>query len=411
MNKKIQLTPAILEGQAKELENIESDLNSLFSGVSSELKSLNKNWSPNLSNNFSGKITSAQKTFSNLCTDLRNGAVAARTSATTFASVDSQLAKVYGGTTESQKVLSEIYDTAKEEIWESIKQYLKDTYNIDVDNITDVLELLSTDPDKLPDSIKDLIKKYLKSNGYENVINSCDTMNDLLKNLQNGNFEEAKNDFMTLINDYLKPLAEDTLDGTITFQTVINTIDNFITNTQSYFEDPTWRNGAKLIWSVSGEALMEALTDFGYNFVTKIPIFGEITTDVLDDFGGGRQGLTNLFNDTIEKIMGKDFVEYYESNGGYFNGVYNGMCDIANYIKNSGVIEGGKAIIKGTAEGIAEAASGVVDYFADAGKEVVDFYKGFGFEESTKALLEPLADATEKYITNNSKSIFMSLFE
>lgn len=134
MSKKIQLTPAILEGQAKELENIESDLNSLFSGVSSELKSLNKNWSPNLSNNFSGKITSAQKTFSNLCTDLKNGAVAARTSANTFASVDSELAKTgysqtkldkqaYGATTVKKETKA---NNKKKSFLENIKNGIKD---------------------------------------------------------------------------------------------------------------------------------------------------------------------------------------------------------------------------------------------------------------------------------------------
>lgn len=117
MSKKIQLTPAVLESQAKELENIESDLLSLFSGVSSELTKINTNWSPNLSNNFSGKITSAQKTFNTLCTDLKKGAAVARTSATTYASVDSELAKVYDIAAEKTvNMLGDLWDSIVNEI-------------------------------------------------------------------------------------------------------------------------------------------------------------------------------------------------------------------------------------------------------------------------------------------------------
>ncbi|MBO5869586.1 MAG: hypothetical protein J6Q89_02435, partial [Clostridia bacterium] len=78
------------------MKNLEGEFSTLFSGVSSELGKINKNWSPNLSHNFEGKINSAQKSFAHITQELMNGAKVADTCAVTFQSVDSELSKIYG---------------------------------------------------------------------------------------------------------------------------------------------------------------------------------------------------------------------------------------------------------------------------------------------------------------------------
>ncbi len=95
MANKIELTPSELHAQASEMRALEQEYESLFASVTSELGSINRNWSAKLANNFKGKITSTQKTFSQLTEDLMNGAKAADTCAVTFETVDSQLAKMY----------------------------------------------------------------------------------------------------------------------------------------------------------------------------------------------------------------------------------------------------------------------------------------------------------------------------
>ena len=93
MGERIKITPAELQAQAVEMKTLEGEFSSLFSGVSSDLKKLNTNWSPNLSHNFEGKINSAQKSFTQITQELMNGAKVADTCAVTFESVDSLLAK------------------------------------------------------------------------------------------------------------------------------------------------------------------------------------------------------------------------------------------------------------------------------------------------------------------------------
>lgn len=97
MADKIKLTPSELQAQASEMRVLKQEYESLFASVTSELGNINRNWSAKLANNFRGKIVGAQKTFSQLTEDLMNGAKVADTCAVTFESVDSQLAKMYGG--------------------------------------------------------------------------------------------------------------------------------------------------------------------------------------------------------------------------------------------------------------------------------------------------------------------------
>lgn len=94
---KIELTPSELLNQSAEMNSLAGQYESLFSGVSSILNDVNANWSANLANNFGGKMKTAQSSFSNVTSMLKNGAEAARTSAENFQSIDSQLAKASEG--------------------------------------------------------------------------------------------------------------------------------------------------------------------------------------------------------------------------------------------------------------------------------------------------------------------------
>lgn len=117
MAEKIKITPEELQSQAVEMKTLESDFSTLFSGVSSELKKVNANWSPNLSHNFEGKINSAQNSFTQITQELMNGAKVADTCAVTFQSIDSELSKLYGTDGDgSAKASDSLWDIVKDEI-------------------------------------------------------------------------------------------------------------------------------------------------------------------------------------------------------------------------------------------------------------------------------------------------------
>lgn len=154
MANKIQLTPSELQSQATEMQNLESEYSALFAGVSSDLKSVNRNWSPNLSNNFEGKINSAQKSFTQITQELMNGSKVANTCAVTFESVDSQLSKLYC----SDESLS-----------------TESGFVQDLQTVSDVMQWIDEHYSNLPEPVqkllKDACKKLFKSgvSAYEIV--------------------------------------------------------------------------------------------------------------------------------------------------------------------------------------------------------------------------------------------------
>lgn len=109
---KIQLTPAELLAQSAEMEALRSEYNDVFAAVTSELNHANGNWSGVLAHNFAGKITSAGRGFSRITDMLEAGSKAAQTSARTFESVDTLLAKD-GKVTEAKKAASQFGNVVK----------------------------------------------------------------------------------------------------------------------------------------------------------------------------------------------------------------------------------------------------------------------------------------------------------
>lgn len=89
----IKLSPEELSAQGKQMLNLKNEYEALFNSVSGTLKEVNGNWSEYLSNNFSGKINGAQKSFAAILDTLEFGGNAALKSASTFADLDSVLAK------------------------------------------------------------------------------------------------------------------------------------------------------------------------------------------------------------------------------------------------------------------------------------------------------------------------------
>lgn len=93
----IKLDSVELKNQASEMTALSSEYEHLFSGVNSILNDVNNNWSPNLANNFSGKIANAQKGFSNVVEMLKFGADAANSSAESFSNIDMEISRLMGG--------------------------------------------------------------------------------------------------------------------------------------------------------------------------------------------------------------------------------------------------------------------------------------------------------------------------
>lgn len=92
-----ELTPELLLEQSQEMQSICAAYENLFSNISADLSGINGSWSDLLANNFSGKIGSAQKTFSGALTMLSNVANGTRMVAETMQEADAEWASKIGG--------------------------------------------------------------------------------------------------------------------------------------------------------------------------------------------------------------------------------------------------------------------------------------------------------------------------
>ena len=80
----IHVDPELLAQQSQQMNSLMTEYESLFAQVTNLLNKVNDYWSANMSGNFSGKITAAQKTFSLITSMLSHGSSAAKLASSTF---------------------------------------------------------------------------------------------------------------------------------------------------------------------------------------------------------------------------------------------------------------------------------------------------------------------------------------
>ncbi len=89
----IKILTADLVAQANTMKTLKEDYNALFGQVVSILNEMNDGWSENLSNNFSTKITTAQKGFAKIVEMLESGETVAKEASTGFTEINAAMAK------------------------------------------------------------------------------------------------------------------------------------------------------------------------------------------------------------------------------------------------------------------------------------------------------------------------------
>lgn len=105
-----ELTPELLLEQSQEMFSLCSAFETLFGNITSDLNGINNSWSDLLSNNFSGKISSAQKAFSGTLVMLRNSASSAQMVAEAAQETDTEWAsKIMGALGMSLQASASLY--------------------------------------------------------------------------------------------------------------------------------------------------------------------------------------------------------------------------------------------------------------------------------------------------------------
>lgn len=327
MATKIQLTPAELKAQAAEMRALNEEYTSLFSSFSSELKSVNGNWSTNLANNFVGKISVAQNSFKMISIELANGAKVADNCANTFTTVDAELAKVYPSSSGGRAVSVNASANAVPQ---------KPT----PDELADLLsgDWIDKEFPNLPQSAREHLKKVLELIGEKLYGDDITDINSILAEVARGDYVEALKEAAKMI--YCgKPGFFANLDG----EFYINSVFGMLEEYGDYCKDPSLINLLNIGWSGTVGSVLETVSDKSWGFVKYIPGISEWyekhgATD-------GASAFNVMYRESMRAIFGDDMAEYcgsyYEKNGGLFGGLVNGFKEIGGYIgeKSGGIVE------------------------------------------------------------------------
>lgn len=348
MSNKIQLTPSELQSQANEMKSLQAEYVSLFGGVTGELNKVNTNWSPNLANNFSGKITSAQKSFTQVTQMLMDGAEVADTCAVTFESVDSQLSK---------KMYCEDGKESKTEFGDVVK----DIAQGDIEGLQDIFNFIDDKYDSIPEPVRNLIKNYLLKKVKHGDVAIKDIY-DILDDIVTGNFSWGT------VSDIIGVGAD-----------VAGNKSSFIQSLKTTLKImPTYLEKAN------------KLDDKIDAYVADGNVFGAVFTGIIGEgttiIQGATDGICKIIDKTLHLSDISDVIEI----------ATGGKIDIGGYLKKGG-------------QGISDAFDYITDLdnYSDIGRYYKEFYGqiGDGIATGAKAVADVAVGACES-IGNFFKKLF-----
>ncbi|MDO4418018.1 MAG: hypothetical protein Q4C02_07040 [Eubacteriales bacterium] len=321
MPSEVIVTPELLAAQGVEMASLMSEYESLFSSVSSLLAEINSSWSPNMANNFSGKIQSAQKSFSNVVGMLGNGSSAAKAASQIFAD---DLAGAVGNILGLMEQGSDFSDWVKNALGAADVPGLK---GLDLGTLQQASDLVQKGD--YDGALKKLAEKGLDigaGKAADLITGNIDTSD--LAVFQELN--EATGGKLSVLG-YLANFPQKTIKSTIT-----ETIGSLAEAAQKAGSGDTKGAMQSLLeagWNGTFGGAQKAWSDTVWNTIQNTPA-GEYYKEKGAKSGADAIGvaLGSVYEAVTGDTEGAEYFNtYYSRNGGIGGGMVNGMKDIIEY--------------------------------------------------------------------------------
>lgn len=341
-----ELTPELLLEQSQEMSSLCSAYENLFGNISTDLNGINESWSDLLSNNFSGKIGSAQKTFSGALTMLQNSAATARSVAETMQEMDNTWASKISGS-KADQILSDLSNNPY------FMQVVLNLMNWDpAAESKEAMELLEKLKEKAEDVIPSSVLAWIEFLGKKAdktfFDGNVDKAIDLTTQLLEGDLAGFGKDVELLA---LKEVFKEAVKGTA--GDPVNILGLEYDPTMKYYinmglgigeglgelvQDPSWENLTEVAWNASVKAVLETAGSTVETVTKLIPGISEYyydengAEDIGDAAGIALGDLYSLFSPD-EDI--KEYASNYYKDG-MWEGLWGGFEDIGSFIQDSG---------------------------------------------------------------------------
>lgn len=350
----LEISPELLLQQSQQMQQLKMSYETLMEKMLADIHGINGSWSQLLANNFSAKITDAQKSFMGVADMLQNGSNAAAMAATTLSQGDMTLAtRLVGTFTLPQGVLSTIAVEGAEYVYEHIQdgyQILKgkvDAARAEMsasqrawfDLIFDkTLKAVGGDMAKAIKITSKVTGKVLEGDylGALKTLGEYDFKETAKEYITAAGFVLSKNEQAAYIN-YGLNLIKDAAEGTVDI----------------FFEGPSLENLGKLAWNLTGQPVLDTAGDYIYKAVMLVPGVSEYYD------AKGAKDIGDMVSIALGELYGmlspnpgmKEYAStYYEEQGGLWEGLWNGGKEIVSFVADNGPIDAVKQYVKTVAK-------------------------------------------------------------
>ncbi len=380
-NEIIELDPQLLLEQSQQMNSIYGAFESLFSGLLSDLKGLNSSWSDMLSNNFTGKITAAQKSFMGSMGMIKISSDSTKSVAEAMLGISANASKYSGTFSDSSAKMSDMLSSGLAQAFNSFSTGSKAFSDGVIKDITtvskDAREMMSNS--NLAPWQEEFLKDGVKK-GYETLLGEYKVLGKLTETVINGDPNEVNEVYRQLsetiggegVKEFAKLAAEkygiEESEALKYAAYGINLTKDASSSITELVLDPSLEKVNKVAWNITAQPILDTAGDTIEKVIKHCPgISDYYEANGGTDLGSAAQ---TALGDFYGLVTGDDSMkeyasQYYENNGGVFEGMWNGVKDVVDYTKDSGgIIKGAvnyteTAVkdLKGTVENIEDVAS------------------------------------------------------
>lgn len=339
----LEITPELLMQQSQQMSRLKQSYEALMEKMLGDITGINGSWSQLLANNFSAKITDAQKSFLGVADMLQNGADAAAMAASALSQGDSTLATRLVGTFHTPldavstiviKEASEAYQQAQQthrqlkERIDAARSQMSASQRAWFDLVVDkVWDAVGGDTGKMLSVSVKVADKIMEGDyaGALQVLAEYDFKDMAKEYITAAGVALSKNEAAAYIN-YGLNLVKDSAEATADL----------------LMDGPSFETLGKLAWNLTAQPVLNTAGDYIYKAVMLVPGVSEYyDSHGAKDIGDMAAIALGDFYGILSPDPGmKQYAStYYEEQGGLWKGLWNGGKEIIGFVADNGPVD------------------------------------------------------------------------
>ena len=319
----LDLNTELLLQQGQEMMSLRAAYESLFQHVSADLNGMNGSWSELLSHNFAGKINGAQRSFMGALGMMDKSARSAMSVAQAMQELDTQWGSRIGGALGTDpRVMNKI-----------LSKVLKEDLPEDM---ADAQALLAW-KEKLKDQLSPSQRAWFEFLSGKALGEFKDPLK-IAEHIINGEYAEAAKELGEVgLEEYIKYSLGP--EAGLAADYVMEVFKNSYSGTQEFLNDPSMEHAVKMLWGITGGAVLETA---GGKIEDVIKLIPEVSEYYYVENGAEEGG--DIFNvalgDYAYYLTGDDetreyFRNYCKDHGGMFDSWVYSAKEVKSFFKDA----------------------------------------------------------------------------